>query len=337
MQQEVIKQHYVPQFYLRKFGKGKKKDRKLYVFNKKTLKIDKEVNTKVIANEDYFYDLTETMIEKICKIFNINNDNEKIKIKQIFENTFSNIEKKSSDVFNSITNKIKNYFTPNLKSIKIYNFITLEEREIFSLFLAIQYIRTYAFREQISFIYQMGMDKIGEIIQNKAENISEEEKKKLHILHLTSFIQNTSIYFYRRMWFFNYNVTNKNLCTSDNPINFIQMTDLGPYGIGLATADIIAFPLTPKIMLYMYNPIRLVNKEEKTDKEIAQEINNLNIETSYVLNKLNTLEDVEESNLNQAYHCQKEVYSIDGDFERILDACKINKNNIQKSPNERIS
>lgn len=316
MKQEVKNQHYVPQFYLRKFGTGKKSGRSVYVFNKKTLKISIQ-RIKNIANKEYFYDLD---IENMGKLSLEEN-------KQILEEVFGQIETATSPIFDSIINKIENAYKSNMKILTNENEITLEERKVFSEFLATQYIRTNSFRECIASIYEMPLEKIKEMSKEKEieTKISEKNKRELHInFLLKNFIEKIPVnYFFKRVWFFYYNTTEKNLCTSDNPINFVQMKNLAPYGIGLATADFLVFPLTPKISLYMARPF------------LISELNSSSVEESYLF-EIKNIQDIEELNLNQTYHCYNEIYSLDNDFERIKAACKNNENNIIKSPNERI-
>lgn len=317
MKQEVKNQHYVPQFYLRKFGTGKKSGRSVYVFNKKTLKISIQ-RIKNIANKEYFYDLD---IENMGKLSLEEN-------KQILEEVFGQIETATSPIFDSIINKIETAYKSNMEILTNENEITLEEREIFSIFLATQYIRTYSFRESIAHIYELPLEFIKEIgKENKIETkISEKNKKRFHTnFLLKNFIKESSINcFSKRIWFFHYNTTNKNLCTSDNPINFLQIENTGPYGAGIATADFLVFPLTPKISLYMANP----NLEKI-------KLNSFAIEKCFLC-EIKSIQNIEELNLNQTCYCYNEIYSLSNDFERIKTACKNDENNITKSPNERI-
>ncbi|WP_304158205.1 DUF4238 domain-containing protein [Fusobacterium ulcerans] len=316
MKQEVKNQHYVPQFYLRKFGTGKKSGRSVYVFNKKILKISMQ-RIKDIANKEYFYDLDIENMGKLCSEEN----------KQILEEVFGQIEIATSPILDSIINKIENAYKSNMKILTNENEITLEEREVFSKFLATQYTRTNSFRECIASIYEMPLEKVKEMSKEKEieTQISEKDKRRLHInFLLRNFIEKIPVnYFSKRRWIFNYNTTDKKLCTSDNPINIVQMRNFGPYGVGLATADFLVFPLTPKISLYMVHP------------SLSPELNTSSIEESY-LSEIKSSQDIEELNLNQTYHCYNEIYSLDNDFERIKAACKNNENNIIKSPNERI-
>lgn len=316
MKQEVKNQHYVSQFYLRKFGTGKKSGRSVYVFNKKILKISMQ-RIKDIANKEYFYDLDIENMGKLCSEEN----------KQILEEVFGRIETATSPIFDSIINKIENAYKSNMKILTNENEITLEEREVFSEFLATQYIRTNSFRECIASIYEMPLEKVKEMSKEKEieTQISEKDKRGLHInFLLRNFIEKIPVnYFSKRRWIFNYNTTDKKLCTSDNPINIVQIRDFGPYGVGLATADFLVFPLTPKISLYMVHP------------SLPPELNTSSIEESY-LSEIKSSQDIEELNLNQTYHCYNEIYSLNNDFEKIKAVCKNNENNITKSPNERI-
>ncbi len=316
MKQEVKNQHYVPQFYLRKFGTGKKSGRSVYVFNKKILKISMQ-RIKDIANKEYFYDLDIENMGKLCSEEN----------KQILEEVFGQIEIATSPILDSIINKIESAYKSNMKILTNENEITLEEREVFSKFLATQYTRTNSFRECIASIYEMPLEKVKEMSKEKEieTQISEKDKRRLHInFLLRNFIEKIPVnYFSKRRWIFNYNTTDKKLCTSDNPINIVQMRNFGPYGVGLATADFLVFPLTPKISLYMVHP------------SLSPELNTSSIEESY-LSEIKSSQDIEELNLNQTYHCYNEIYSLNNDFERIKVACKNNENNITKSPNERI-
>lgn len=109
-------QHYVPQFLLRKFGNGKKDQ--LHVFDKQTGR-SFPTNAKNVASESRFYDF------------------------QIGEHE-ATLEPKLAELEGATKPLLERILERD--SISVF---TPAERELVSTFLAIQFTRTKAFREQV--------------------------------------------------------------------------------------------------------------------------------------------------------------------------------------------
>lgn len=327
MRQEVRNQHYVPQFYLKKFSIGNKGNERLWVFNKKELYLKKK-KVKYTASKDFFYDFEKEYFKE---------GEYDLKNKQWLEENYGTIENKTGKILKKIEEKVREKAdkTTNSEIIEfdIETEITIEEKLIISEFLSVQYIRTKSFREQISNTVKLLLEKtISITTPNKLLKKALEEKqiglefhenfeKGLHLQTILDQLKNKEIQktIFSRVWVFQYNKTNKEYCTSDNPIIII-----GVYGVGVSTADMLIFPITNKINLCMYLPGVL-------GESFSEEM----LEKCYFQNELSE-ENIEELNLLQTYGCNIEVYSIDGNVARIEKECKKNSYNIQLSPKDRV-
>lgn len=250
---EVIKQHYVPRFYLRKFSliniNDSKNDKK-----NKLIVFDKLHNKQYLSNVynsaciNHFYDLD-----------NINNK----KFKQIFENEFSLIEKDFSnllDKFINICNHKENYFSSLI--------INKEEREEFSYYLVIQLLRTKKFRDLQKSIHQNSLNNSIRFYKLYKKNYLNDEcnlnpgdlvvnEKKFHLNTLTNDeLINKLIYFLSNSyWTFLHNNTNLPFITSDNPLCRIPTItnsanlELSPF---ISELSEFYFPISPKLAVCIY-------------------------------------------------------------------------------------
>ena len=127
---------------------------------------------------------------------------------------------------------------------------------------------------------------------------------------------------YNRKWIILRNNTNLKIFTSDNPVYLEQLRDLGPYGYGILTADLVVFPLTPKYILCMCIQDSILQMQNQKEKKID-------------FYTENSREKIESVNLRITSEAHNEVYSIDNNFNTIYKACKNNEYNITLSPSER--
>ena len=110
----VKNQHYIPQFYLNRFGTNGKID----IFDIKNNKYIKNSNISNWACEKYFYDIDLTKIEDELKIFKnipgINIDEESykkaIENPQFIETTVSKLESKMSDYLKYLCSSLRFFF-----------------------------------------------------------------------------------------------------------------------------------------------------------------------------------------------------------------------------------
>lgn len=107
-------QHYVPKFLLRNFGIGKKDQ--IYVFDKQKLKAFPS-NVKNIASESRFYDF-----QNGADTYSL-------------EPTLSKLESNATPIVN------------RLLKCELLSCVSTDDRELLSLFIAVQFTRTKAFRE----------------------------------------------------------------------------------------------------------------------------------------------------------------------------------------------
>lgn len=309
MKELVRNQHYVPQFYLRKFGSGKKTKRKVWVFNKKTLAL-KEEFVKNIASSDYFYDIEEEFV-----LEGYSEDK-----RQLFEEFFGNLETKVSNSFDKLINKVEDIYEKSA----IFD-IEYEDRMNLSHFITFQFFRTNSFREKISSFQEDVLVDISKILKKEPILLNESQKKLLHLEFFKAYFESDMLIhksIYNRTWIILKNNTNLKICTSDNPVYLEQFRDLGPYGYSILTADLIVFPLTPKYILCMYRQDTVPQVPKQDEKEIF-------------LGTENSREKIESINLRITYEAHNEIYSIDNNFNTIYKACKKNEYNITLSPSER--
>lgn len=309
MKELVRNQHYVPQFYLRKFGSGKKTKRKVWVFNKKTLDL-KEEFVKKIASSDYFYDIEEEFV-----LEGYSEDK-----RQLFEEFFGNLETKVSNSFDKLIDKLEAIHEESSS-------FNLEHEDIVNLshFITFQFLRTNSFREKISSIHEEALINISKLLKKDPVSLNKSQKKLLHLEFLKMYFEsNMSIYksIYNRKWIILRNNTNLKIFTSDNPVYLEQLRDLGPYGYGILTADLVVFPLTPKYILCMCIQDSILQMQNQKEKKID-------------FYTENSREKIESVNLRITSEAHNEVYSIDNNFNTIYKACKNNEYNITLSPSER--
>ena len=275
-----MQQHYVPQFYLKKFARNTK-PRKYVIkcFNKSTGK-NFTRNIKDIAMENYFYDNQEP---------------------PIIEDIFASLESPSSQILNKI-----------IEAESIEN-LTDTERTIFSLFIFFQYSRTQGARE---FLYQVSKliykhfeeDKNYPKIANFDPQILKKfledrgytaqinimfgprEEKSNDFLKIA---EETSKILFNLEWNITKNRFKREFYTSDHPVfiysPYSNEKMIRGYGIQAFKAPgvEIFFPLTPKLCLIIYDKIvskcKDVSSERYFKKEELDWINTQIIAESYRL------------------------------------------------------
>lgn len=216
----TIKQHYVPQFYLRNFGN------RLFGFDKKDDKIF-PTTSKNIAFESDFY-------------------GPDIKGKESLEKIFSEMEKKWSIAIAELIRK--------------ESFFELKDESKFQIttFMAFQLIRTKQFRQDISGIANSLMDILLENkgIKKGSVKLSQEGEIKHHLLRLKDYSAFAKILSLMRFCVA-INKTHLPFWTSDNPINLQNdIPEQPPFGNkGLACRGIeIHLPITPRLVLTAMDP-----------------------------------------------------------------------------------
>ncbi|MES2908330.1 MAG: DUF4238 domain-containing protein [Pseudomonadota bacterium] len=229
---EAKVQHYVPKFLLRNFGTGKKD--KVWVFDK-LLRKSFETNAKNIASESRFYDFE---VEGTALSL---------------ESSLSNIESKAKPVIEKMLNSDS---TAGL---------THEERSVMAAFLAIQFVRTKAFRMQWADFPRLLRDKFERLNEqitpdSQAEKLIADPSKNDIKIETTRMLLGApdtyGTHFLGKTWFLGATTSNEPFWISDNPISLQNATDMGPFGnLGLAVKGIeIYLPLSSTRALAMWCP-----------------------------------------------------------------------------------
>lgn len=225
-------QHYVPQFLLRKFGNGKKDQ--LHVFDKHTSRSFPS-NAKNVASESRFYDFQLEEHEATL------------------EPRLAELEGASKPLLDRILEK---------DSVAV---LSKAERELTATFLAVQFTRTKAFREQVLDLPR----KLGEHLRSQAatredldaisEFIELPDENELKI-QATHFIINApkdfGPHFLNKDWLLIATTRKAPFIIGDHPLALQNTIDMRPYGnLGLAVEGIeIYLPLSPTRALAMWCP-----------------------------------------------------------------------------------
>ena len=288
MSNKTIKQHYVPQFYLKNFSNKSKEGFFIYCYD-----IDENkqypANIKNIAEEKYFYKIGD----------------------EDFEEFFRKTEDLASPIINNLS-----------KNGKIKPLNVIKNREILSSFLSVQFFRTKETREDLLETFS----KISTHLQkhnlnNEMELFVEQIDEKYIKHHQIEFIDRAS----RKMvdellfkkWVVLKNKTEIDFLTSDNPIVLYN-----PHGLlGFASEYIhIFYPINPKLCLCLLDSFNYSNFGECNkfdDDEVL--INIRKTETC----KINSIDDVNLINDVQSKNATKHIFSKNNSFDRV--SCLVEK------------
>lgn len=264
------KQHYVPQFYLRKFAD---KFGGLFVFDKASKKSFKS-NVRDVGNEKYFYNLPQG-IEKSLHIRNAegeevevapellrnvwrepNLDPEKLNVvgPDIIEKALSEIESEFSDLLNDL-----------LYGIEKTGDIDPELKLLLSPFLALQFTRTLEYRRDLTDLWESMLGKMLRVTHLSVGKTEEAnysvsfDEEALPFYHAWFMLDPTTRkklggVLYHHIWTVKINRTEQPFYTSDTPIvKFLHSQEPGQsFGIGSPGIE-INFPLTRNYVLSMYD------------------------------------------------------------------------------------
>ena len=225
-------QHYVPQFLLRKFGNGKKDQ--LNVFDKHTGRSFPS-NAKNVASESRFYD------------YQIGDEGATV------EPNLAELESATKPIFEKI---LENDSTSILNE---------NERETIATFLAVQFTRTKAAREQVVEIPRMlgehfrsigytheDLSSIAELVELPDEN--DLKVQSVHMM-LTA-PENYGPHFINKDWLLVATSLKAPFIIGDHPIALQNSIKMGPFGnLGIAVKGIeIYLPLSPVRALALWCP-----------------------------------------------------------------------------------
>lgn len=225
-------QHYVPKFLLRNFGTGKKDQ--LWVFDK-TSGRSFQTNAKNVASESRFYD------------FVIEGESHSL------EDCLSRIESQAKPVMEQVLQD---------DSVRT---ISAQSRALLAAFLAIQFVRTRAFRMQWGDMGRLLREKIESmghqvaigseaeaLMRTPTENEIKIDTARIILQAPTDF----GPHFLSKVWFLAKTTRGHPFMIGDNPLALQNHIDMEPYGnLGLAVRGIeIYFPLSSTRALAMWCP-----------------------------------------------------------------------------------
>ena len=330
---DTKKQHYVPQCYLKYFANEQER---INVFDKSKMEVRRNQDIANVATKHRFYDLNLSDIfaqggtlekEKIktdlAQILGVE-DKELVEsyLKSIDEMQYIETEffaKNIESIYGVLLDKIiqKDYpITPWV--IKNCHAISKIEKEIFSLFIAIQIIRTKSFRDTLGSMLEQFIGNISYKLQmNEKDAIPPEDfevtldKDYVKFQHAGMILdpemaQGFADVLSHHIWVVYVNNTEQPFYTSDDPIVNIphKRDEFISYG-GLNSEGIeILFPLSSNLLLGMYH--------HDTYSAILND-------RMYV--PVNTIETVNLFNRAQVIHCQRCVFSFNDNFEYARQIC----------------
>lgn len=302
------KQHYVPQFYLRNFGKGKK--HKLYVFDKQNNKVFSAQPNNVLY-ENQFYDFKMKYQNYDC-IFSI-------------EETLSKLECDTKPILDKM-----------LKEDGI-SFISHQEQIILSKFIMAQLVRTKNLKityDLMPTLLKENLVKRG-LVTNDFDLGSSNYDFISFVLKMIN--QEYDILLHKK-WIWGVNDTKVKLYTSDVPVVYRQEFEkplskiFNPNGIGCRGVNIY-LPITPKRVLMLFCPdwAAQITKDLRECKEMLRycSLNGLfnadiakrisvyrNLYSSFIDDKPYNLEANFISNINtlEVINAERYIVSIEDDF-----------------------
>lgn len=324
-------QHYVPQFLLKNFSKGKKSS--VFVFDKQNNRQYK-ANTRKIVSENRFYDFKLNIKE--------------YEISGSIEETLSKIESDANNVLKKIL---------DADNISVIDDI---DKEKLSAFLAVQVARTKSTRIN----YELVSQNLKTVLQErncpiellKDLDLSEGEKDFFFDKFVIEETKNLMGVFYDKIWIWCKNETKILFCLGDDPVvcynEFSTETDsmLNPHGFGIV-GTITYLPITPTRALCLFCPVegeKIINSFNEIQNLLSYKSLPINhIYFSHELDKYRMLYDTLTNNIPLSFqedrikhinsleilNAEKYIISSDGDF-RFTEI--ILKNSIHKNHGKRI-
>ena len=230
-------QHYVPQFLLKNFGKGKKN--LVFVYDKKGNK-EYKTNIKNIASETKFYDF-KTILDGVEVI--------------------GSIEEKLAEIEGNANTALKKILDADSISV-----ISDEEKMDLSLFLAAQVARTKNSRinyELLPELFTSAIQQRGLLTKDLQCELDEFNKNKdlFFAMHVAQQSEQMASLFYNKIWILGKNDTKMPFCIGDDPVvcynDFSKGIDpmINPHSFGVVGA-MTYLPITPKRVLHLFCPVK---------------------------------------------------------------------------------
>lgn len=235
----VKNQHYIPQFYLKRFGKNNKID----VYNKKNQKYIENTNVTNFACEKYFYDIDLKEIEAELKIYknypglNISDQlyNETINNPQLIEETLSKLESKMSSYMEALENDYSLVNTDDFLSILFIFIRTLA-------------IRTSGYRSKLenittqttNWLKSLGVTECANYPLDTAPIELAKIEQLKYLISLPELLKKSIVFFDKYNVFVGTNDTNIGFIISNDPLFYFE----------LGFND-ICFPINPHLAIIM--------------------------------------------------------------------------------------
>lgn len=254
------RQHYVPRLYLKKFSQLK--NDKVNYYDKIIKKKLTNMHVDNVAQQSYFYDLSEDFINEI-KSLKDNEFDERLLDKQYLEKCFSKLETNFGVTSESVINKVNSCEDPF--SLTVINYINIDEKKDLATFIALQSIRTPAYRMLGKNFFKF----MNKLIPSIFDSLFTDELSENEILFgylSTGALDRLSAHFTQNFqWYIgiidkpeqakNENVrktfVTDEFLISDNPIiNMKHVEKKNPKNVHLE----ICLPLTPKYILILREP-----------------------------------------------------------------------------------
>lgn len=328
--QSYENQHFVPQFYLRRFSPDQNR-RRVYVYDKVLRQSLGLKCVKSVANKSFFYDIP---LDVIKQGFNMD----------------PHLEEKALGTLESQFSRVIEF------GIRVANgaVANLEQRRMMSLCIAVQLIRTDDYRQHIvenmERLLEATMESVLELskpeLASKVRAQAKYDEQTASLLHAElmwdpDFVCKIAAVLYHRIWVVGVNDTNIPLYTSDTPVvlqahkqrdRFMPDPSKGPAfskaldvvieskrpGVEREGVELV-FPLNPKCAL-----IILENKHFKYVEENQGKRYSLQPADIIRLNSLQVLES------------NRQIYSVSNDFdlaEKLCsdhpDICSENKDSVK--------
>ena len=220
--QNTRRQHYVPQFYLKKFSEN---GTSVFVFDKTTDSVF-ETNTHNIAQERYFFDLPQEVV--------------KDKDPRVLEEVFSEMETDYGSLLDEIQSSLarKKRFNPKHK-FKM------------SLFVIIQYFRTREYRERDAALRAATLDLMNQELAREGLKLKYgyREEAANHLIRLfdPDMLNILTKILKEYIWIIWNNKTKHPFYTSDNPIVVASELE-DPAGFASPGVEVL-LPITSKLLL----------------------------------------------------------------------------------------
>lgn len=243
-------QHYVPQFYLKRFSHDKNQ---LFVFDKNQL-ISFPSSTRNIASGNYFYNTPQQAIDDIKR--EINNE-----YPNCPQETLSHITPQLVDnVLTELDAKYAKSIQNVIDTVQKKERITAKQKENLGIHIALQITRTREFRDNyIEFTHKLLTDISNAHLQicgidAEAKVSPDPEHASTHhaqIMLNPNLLGTLKSFFVDSIWMFFINKTNNPLYTSDNPIvKYAHLASVLPLSTGWLSQGVeIIFPLNSNLLL----------------------------------------------------------------------------------------